>query len=312
MTRTRTVRITPGCKLLVVGLLWCFAATQPLSAVVVRYDTSLGNVDVRLFHTATPQSVTNFLSYVNTDSWDDTFIHRSIAGFIVQGGGFSLTPDIFNTTNVASNAPVINEPVFSNLRGTLAYAKVGPPQGQPPTQQTINSATNQWFFNLSDNSANLDNQNGGFTAFGRVVGNGMSVVDSIAALQTISAGSPFTDVPVNDINTVVGQQNIFASDAVIINDVSVLNVPDGDYDFDGEVDGDDLLVWQNSIGSTVNAEADGNGNGIVDAADLAIWRANYGASAIASSLATVPEPSAIALACLALLATLHRRPLRNS
>jgi cyclophilin family peptidyl-prolyl cis-trans isomerase len=60
-----------------------------------------------------------------------------------------------------------------NVRGTLAMAKV---------EDDEHSATNSWFINLADNSENLDNQNGGFATFGRVVGDGMAVVDAIAAL----------------------------------------------------------------------------------------------------------------------------------
>ena len=107
------------------ALLLLLAPSQPLAATVVRFDTNLGSVDVRLYDTATPLSKTNFLSYVDTNRWDGTFIHRSVPGFIVQGGGFSLTPDIFNTTQVVTDPPVQNEPGLSNLRGTVAYAKLG-------------------------------------------------------------------------------------------------------------------------------------------------------------------------------------------
>ena len=77
-----------------------------------------------------------------------------------------------------------------NVRGTLAMAKQG---GDP------DSATSQWFVNLADNAANLDIQNGGFTTFGRVLFDGMSVVDAIADLPTVNAGGPFSRLPVRDL-----------------------------------------------------------------------------------------------------------------
>lgn len=286
------------------------ASSVSVSATVVRYDTTLGFIDVRLFDSATPLSVANFLNYANTDRWDGTFIHRSVPGFVIQGGGFSMTPDVFNTTQVSTDPPVLNEPVFSNLRGTIAYAKVGPPQGQPPNETSINSATSQWFFNLADNSANLDNQNGGFTVFGRVVGAaGQAVVDNIAALDRINAGGAFTNVPVTDREQVIAQQNITNSEAVLINDISVLDIPDGDYNFDGTVDAADLAIWEANSGSTTEVAADGNGNGIVDGDDYLIWQANLGATtaSLGAVTANIPEPSTLALAACGLFGLLRRR-----
>ncbi len=102
----------------------------------------------------------------------------------MQGGGyrFDLT---WPATDIPANAAITNEPEFSNVRGTIAMAKTSQP----------NSATNEWFINLDDNSANLDVQNAGFTVFGEVVGNGMDVVDAIAALQRFNFGSPFNELP---------------------------------------------------------------------------------------------------------------------
>jgi cyclophilin family peptidyl-prolyl cis-trans isomerase len=107
---------------------------------------------------------------------------------------------------------VINEPGISNLRGTIAMAKR---PGDP------NSATSQWFINLADNSELLDDQNGGFTVFGEVTGNGMDVVDAIAALPVWNAGSPcfgcspLTELPLRDYpggGAPVEEQNLVMMD----------------------------------------------------------------------------------------------------
>lgn len=130
-----------------------------------------------------PKTVTNFLSYVNDNSFDNSIIHRSVPGFIIQGGGFKATIPV---DSVPEKSPVVNEYKLSNLRGTVAMAKLG---GDP------NSATNGWFINLADNSENLNSQNGGFTVFAKVIGSGMDVADAIAALPRYNFGSPFDTFP---------------------------------------------------------------------------------------------------------------------
>ena len=235
----------------------------------MRFDTVLGNIDVRLFHTATPQSTDNFTdNYANIGRYDDTFVHRSVSNFVIQGGGFFLDPDIFSATHVTTTTPVVNEPGISNIRTTLSMAKVG---GDP------NSATSEWFFSFNHNTQNLDNQNGGFTVFGAVVGSGMSVVDAIAALPTINAGGAFTNIPVLDLDKVIMQQNIFSDDAVLINSVSVIGLPDGDYTFDGTVDVADLAIWQADYGRLKFIGGDFNDDTEMDSDDLLIWESNFGA-----------------------------------
>ena len=115
-------------------------------ATVVRFETPLGSFDVELFDDVTPLTVTNFLNYVNDGDYENSFIHRKVNDFIVQGGGFTFENDLVG--NVPEDPPVINEFNLSNVRGTIAMAKLG---GDP------NSTTSEWFINLADNSENLDN-----------------------------------------------------------------------------------------------------------------------------------------------------------
>ncbi len=187
-----------------------------ITGTIVRFNTTSGFIDVELFNQpgggrtrTTPLTVANFLSYANDNRYDNTVIHRSVPGFIVQGGGFALpTSNNSAPTGTTTDAPVLNEPGNSNIRGTIAMAKLG---GDP------NSATNQWFFNLADNRTTLDGQNGGFTVFGRII-NGISIPDSIAALRRFDFGSPFNELPVR---ASYDGQTIRPADFVNVSDVSV-------------------------------------------------------------------------------------------
>ena len=169
-------------------------ATAPYDKVYVELFDQAGGNRLR----TTPATAANFLSYVDGGSYQNTFIHRSVPGFVVQGGGFTVTdgqPGIV-IGNVTQRDPVVNEPkpvgtsAANNVRGTIAMAKLG---------SDPNSATNQWFFNLADNSANLDAQNGGFTVFGRVLGSGMTAVDEMAKVPRFGYASPFDTVPLRNV-----------------------------------------------------------------------------------------------------------------
>ena len=136
---------------------------------VRRGTNAVGAMDFELFDQDRPETVRNFLLYLQSGAYSNGFIHRCVPGFIAQGGGFSVT-NVASTNNFSTyrSAPDLGKlrnefnsgPVQSNLFGTIAMAKVG---GDP------DSATSQWFFNLNDNSTNLNVQNGGFTVFGRVL-----------------------------------------------------------------------------------------------------------------------------------------------
>ena len=189
--------------------------TTGLVAQFKLYDSSLdGGVSrVVLFDQpgkGAPLTVRNFRNYVNDRDYKNTIIHRSVPDFVVQGGGFVVDgveeaiaqgdPSKAVST-VRADDPVKNEfsPRRSNVRGTIAMAKLG---------DDPNSATNQWFFNLVNNSGNLDEQNGGFTVFGKVMSEkDFNPIEAIAQLPIFDArgvfnegafdSTPFIDPPQN-------------------------------------------------------------------------------------------------------------------
>ncbi len=183
-------------------------------ATVVRMHTVLGLIDVQLYDTAAPKTVANFLAYVNSGAYANSFIHRSMPGFVIQGGGYTWDSGLGAPKAVPALAPVINEfsPTRSNVRGTIALAKLG---GDP------NSATSEWFFNLADNSANLDNQNGGFTVFGRVTTQGLTVMDAIASKPVRNAGGAFATLPL--VSVPPAGTYITSVNLVMLSQVQVLN-----------------------------------------------------------------------------------------
>jgi cyclophilin family peptidyl-prolyl cis-trans isomerase len=165
----------------------------PVTALAtnVLIKTPLGDIEIELLEEDAPNTVANFLRYVDNNSYNNSFFHRSVPGFVIQGGGFTYLNG--NAPGIVAFPPVANEFNISNTRGTVAMARRS---GQP------DSATSQWFINLADNSDNLDNVDGGFTVFAKVVGNGMQVADAIAALDITVANPPFEELPT--INYTVG------------------------------------------------------------------------------------------------------------
>lgn len=186
---------------------------QPALATIVQFQTVMGDFSVNLYDKTTPKTVENFLAYVNssTTPYKNSVIHRSVPGFIVQGGGFKYDTKL-PLLSIAQNAAVINEPIYANKRGTIAMAKLG---------TNPNSATNQWFFNLKDNSSNLDAQNEGFTVFGEVTGNGMAIVDAMAALSvfnlaTSSNNGALTDVPLRNYTATNATNGVAITDKNLV------------------------------------------------------------------------------------------------
>ncbi|HVF71202.1 MAG TPA: peptidylprolyl isomerase [Chthoniobacterales bacterium] len=242
------------------------AFSDPDASNAVRFTTVLGTFDVALFGQQKPITVTNFLKYVDqgryflldptTNQIASSFVHRSKPGFVIQGGGFIGTVDPADPmkqnaqpTQVAEFGPIQNEPGISNKRATIAMAKF---------PNDPNSATSEWFINLANNGGaptNLDTQNGGFTVFGRVAGNGMTVVDAIAAVPVYDASngnpsSPFTDLPLRNYTSGFVKVSHFVS-IPGLNQISPLNfsaVSDTS-NVTVSISGTKLLVTPNSVGT---------------------------------------------------------------
>ncbi len=108
--------------LLVVLALGCAVHTaraESLGTLVEMNITGFGTVDVDLFDELTPTTVTNFLAYVNSSSYDSTIIHRVDTGLgVIQGGGFDSSG-----TGIMTNPSIPLEYNRANTRGTIAMAR---------------------------------------------------------------------------------------------------------------------------------------------------------------------------------------------
>jgi peptidyl-prolyl cis-trans isomerase A (cyclophilin A) len=193
-----------------------------VQSTVVEIRTSLGVIEVNLFDNTTPETVANFLSYANAGAYADSVVHRSVSNFVIQGGGFTYTGPVavnsFSLDSISTGTPVANDPRLSNMRGTIAMAKSSNPD----------SATSQWFINLSNNANSLDvaTNAGGFTVFGQVVGDGMQVVDAIAALTLLNGGGTFGELPIRNYSQtdVDNEVQITDDNLVVIFDIVVTNM----------------------------------------------------------------------------------------
>lgn len=178
-------RITKSISLICLAASATWAQTTT-PAPQVRFLTNIGNIDVTLTPAAAPLTVANFLAYVNNGAYASSIIHRSVPGFVIQGGGYQLVAGV--PTPITALPNVVNEYNVPNTRGTIAMAKV---DGDP------NSANSQWFFNLVDNSTTLGtSNNGGFTVFGKVTtASSLTIMDRIASLPTQNITTGLDTVP---------------------------------------------------------------------------------------------------------------------
>lgn len=155
---------------------------------MIRFTTNLGSFDLELDAKAAPKTVANFERYVKEGFYNGTLFHRVIDGFMIQGGGFEA-----GMQHKEGHAPIENEAMngLKNDKYTIAMARTSDP----------NSATSQFFINVSDNDflnhTVPSGQGWGYAVFGRVV-KGFDVIDRIAKVKTGSSRG-FQDVPKEDV-----------------------------------------------------------------------------------------------------------------
>lgn len=157
----------------------------------VLLNTALGEILIELFADKAPDTVENFLRYVDEGFYDGLIFHRVIANFMIQGGGMNM-----RMQEKPTHDPIKNEAAaeLKNLRGTVAMARTSDPH----------SATAQFFINVQDNPfldfKDATPQGYGYAVFGRVA-EGLETVDKIRKVRTRNMG-PHGDVPVDPISII--------------------------------------------------------------------------------------------------------------
>tara|TARA_R110002072_G_scaffold287242_2_gene452695 strand:+ start:17906 stop:22102 length:4197 start_codon:yes stop_codon:yes gene_type:complete len=241
---------------------------------MVVFETNFGNIPIELFADLAPNTVASFLNYVTDDDYLNSIIHRSIPGFVIQGGGFTTSQESFVQGTTVISAVPTDPPIFnegnalgnrSNVRGTISTAQQG---------GNINTFTSQWFVNLVDNDGsglnNLDTVP--HVVFGNVLD--MTVPDLIAALNifniTAATGNgALTDTPLSD-TPASGNGNLVVVNSVVYSIIpsSTSVAVDGDDEIFGGIGADTIFGSGGDDTLMGNADADsmigGDGNDIVN------------------------------------------------
>jgi len=170
------------------------AKKEPIkeTKTMILMKTTKGDIKLELDAEKAPNTVANFLKYVERGHYNGTIFHRVIDNFMIQGGGF--TADMTQKTarhtvdNDANNG-------LKNVRGSIAMARTSDPH----------SAGAQFFINVVDNSF-LDfkaptAQGWGYCVFGKVV-EGMDAADAIKGVATGSGDVPKDVIEITEVTVV--------------------------------------------------------------------------------------------------------------
>lgn len=237
---------------------------------IVTVDTNFGNFQIELLPSAAPQTVANFLNYVESGAYTDTIFHRSVQPTasnpgnigIIQAGGFTSSSATFSNVSqfqtITAQTPIPLEYNLANSAGTIAMARTSDP----------NSATDEFFINDVDNSTTLGQSNGGgYAVFGKILGNGMQVVNKIAVLPISTdaslASTAFAQLPVGASNQLAQITSITLDsvDGTVFNDLNANGTQDSG---EAGVAGRTVFVDVDGTGkvdsNNPSATTDANGN----------------------------------------------------
>jgi cyclophilin family peptidyl-prolyl cis-trans isomerase len=267
---------------------------------IVEFNTSYGVIDVGLTDAATPNTVANFLNYVNSGAYDDSIFHRSSdlatgnnasptdPGSIIQGGGYNVANGTVNA--IPSNGNVNDEytsELYGDVAGTIAMAKTS----------YANSANSEFYFNVVDNTF-LDtpttDPNGvttSYTVFGKVLDSqSMNVISTIAALNTdANLGGDLAGSPVPLANLTAAQISS-GSPAVTIDDLVFINTAKSYTGTTYNVSSDNKALVTPTVTNGVLSFTYGSGSGV---ANITVTATNLydNTTATTTFAVTVPNPS---------------------
>lgn len=188
-----------------VTLLSIFCSGTTAAGTIVEVQTSLGDFYIEVNEQAAPITGSNFLNYVRSGRYNNTFIHGATGGTLIRGGGYSLDSCTSGPQPIATDDPIPLESTgLSNLHGTIAALR---PSAEP------DAATSQWFINLGNDPV-LDTLDGGYAVFGKVLGDGLNVVQKISVANPVSLGFFLETPSINYFETILDCQ-FFSRDNLV-------------------------------------------------------------------------------------------------
>lgn len=165
---------------------------QERKTVMILMKTSKGDITLELDKEKAPNTVENFMKYVDAGHYTGSIFHRVIDNFMIQGGGFDESMSQKSAPHTVDNEA---DNGLVNDRGSIAMARTNDPH----------SGGAQFFINVKDNDflnhTSKTPQGWGYCVFGKVV-EGMDVVDAIKVIPTAAQDVPRETVTILEVSMV--------------------------------------------------------------------------------------------------------------